>query len=103
MVTASHKKMIIKTSKANEDNTVLIYQQKDKEDYAMLDYTHDLLVQATNVILSSQTENNGFNIDQTELNAVLSNAMNAIENSDTILLSDILYFDLKPLLEQSLK
>lgn len=97
-----YRKLVLDASKAIADNTALFYQQKQKDGYDMLDCTLTLLVQATNKILDSQLENNELIMDQGKLNEVLSSAMNAIEGGDTILLSDILYFDLKPLLDQSL-
>lgn len=94
--------MIIDASKAIDDNTALFYQQKEKEGYEMLNRTLVLLVESTNELLNSQTDSNKNNVDQEKLNYVLSNAMIAVENGDTILLSDILFFDLKPLLEMCL-
>lgn len=94
--------MIMDASKAIDDNTALFYQQKEKDGYEMLNRTLALLVETTNELLNSQTESNKKNVDQEKLNYVLSNAMIAIENGDTILLSDILFFDLKPLLEMCL-
>lgn len=102
METTILKNMIMDASKAIDDNTTLFYQQKGKEGYEMLNGTLALLVQITNELLNIQTESNGKNIDQEKLNYVLANAMRAIEYGDTILLSDILFFDLKPLLEKIL-
>ena len=100
MGTISYKIMITDAIKSIEENTSLFYQQKNKEAYEMLDNTLELLIETSNGILASQKVKSGLYIDEQELNAILGNAMNAIENGDTILLSDILYFDLKPLLEQ---
>lgn len=96
------KQMIMDTSRAIENNTALFYQQKNKEGYEMLENTLTLLIQTTNGILDSQIENPELYIDGQELNGILSNAMNAIESGDTILLSDIFSFDLKPLLEKNI-
>lgn len=96
------KQMIMDTSRAIENNTALFYQQKNKEGYEMLEDTLTLLIQTTNGILDSQIENLELYIDGQELNGILSNAMNAIESGDTILLSDIFSFDLKPLLEKNI-
>lgn len=102
MKKSSYRKFVLDASTAIADNTALFYQQKQKDAYDMLDSTLALLVQATNKVLDSQLESNELIIDQGKLNEILSSAMNAIEDGDTILLSDILYFDLKPLLDQSL-
>ncbi|NMA73287.1 MAG: hypothetical protein GX963_03820 [Bacteroidales bacterium] len=89
--------MIVEAIHEIDNNTKLFYQQKDKEGYTNLENTLALLIQTTNVIL----ENNLDNIDGQVLNTILINAMDAIKIGDTILLSDILYFDLKPLLERA--
>ena len=96
----SLKNVIMEATKAIEDNTSLFYQQKNKEAYEMLDSTLTLLIGTTNKILDLKNENKEIKIDGHEINIVLENSMKAIEVSDTILLSDILLFDLKPLLEQ---
>ena len=102
METISYKNMVPDVISAIEDNTSLFYQQKNKEGYEMLDKTLALLINITNGVLDSQKDKSEIYIEEQDLNTILANAMNAIENGDTILLSDILYFDLKPLLEQYL-
>ena len=69
----------------------------------MVDNTLALLINTNNVILETRIGSKEKDINQEVLNIVLSNAMIAIANGDTILLSDILYFDLKPLLERICK
>lgn len=86
--------------KAIEDNTELFYQQKVKEGYEMLNNTLSLLTQTIDLIKESPIESDSLYIDEQLLNGVLSNAIKALEYGDTILFSDILYFDLIPLFEQ---
>jgi len=100
MQMTSFKEMIIETIQSIEDNTLLFYQQKEKEGYEKLESTFTMLIQTVNGILETKSKNNDIYIDEKVLNSILSNAMNAIKLRDTVLLSDILYFDLKPLLEQ---
>lgn len=102
MSTISQKEMIIDASKAIENNIALFYQQKNKEGYEMLESTLALLIQTTNGILNSQIEKDDLHIEEQKLNDILSKAMNAIESGDTILFSDVLYFDLIPLLKKSI-
>ena len=102
METISYKIMITDAIKSIEDNTSLFYQQKNKEGYEKLNNTLELLIKTSNGILGLQKDISGLFIDEQELNNILGNAMNAIESGDSILLSDILYFDLRPLLEQIL-
>jgi len=95
-------KDIIEAIEAIEKNTSLFYQQKDKEGYDQFDHTLGILMQTVNQLSVNKSEYNEIHIDEQTLNTILGNAMNAIESGDTILLSDILYFDLKPLLEECL-
>lgn len=100
MEKTSCERIIMNAVNAIESNTELFYQQKQNEGYQMLNTTLVMLMQAINAIKELQSDGDSSNID--ELNYVLSFAVNALESKDTILLSDILYFDLKPLLEQNL-
>ncbi len=102
MSTISQKEMIIDASKAIENNIALFYQQKNKEGYEMLESALALLIQTTNGILNSQIGKDDLHIEEQKLNDILSKAMNAIESGDTILFSDVLYFDLIPLLKKSI-
>lgn len=84
---------------AIEQTTTLFYQQKNSEGYQQLNQTLNLLMQAVNMIITSKINGNQINIDEQKLNIVLGRAMTAIEQGDTILLSDILVFELKYMLE----
>jgi hypothetical protein len=84
---------------AIEQTTTLFYQQKNSEGYQQLNQTLNSLMQAVDVIITAKVNGNHINIDEQKLNAVLGRAMTAIENEDTILLSDILVFELKCMLE----
>lgn len=95
-----YKNTILEAIRAIEDNTLLFYQQKNKEAYEKLDNTLNLLIISINNILELKNVEKKLDIDELMINAVLESSMAAIEAGDTILLSDILFFDLKPLLEQ---
>lgn len=97
MEKASDMEVIKDTIKAIEDNTELFYQQKNNEGYKMLNTTLALLEQTINAIQVSEY------IDGQLFIEVLTEAMKALENGDTILFSDILYFNLKSLLEQNIQ
>lgn len=99
---SAYIKLINDSVKAIEDNTDLFYQQKEKEGYEMLNNTLTLLIQTVNTILELQAQSDAQNFPVQTYNEVLSDALHALEYGDTILFSDILYFDLKPLLEQSI-
>lgn len=76
----------------------LFYQQKNKEGFQKLDATLNILMQTLGEIISYQTVHNQKLIEEQILNAVLSEAMAAIEKRDTILLSDLLIFEINQLL-----
>lgn len=92
----SNKIMFLEAISEIEENTLLFYQQKNKEGFTKLDGTLAKLIETISTIQGSNLNN----IDEKKLNEILSNAMNAIAAEDTILLSDILYFDLKPIFEK---
>jgi len=92
--------IIIDAIKAIEENTKLFYQQKAKEGYEMLNHTLALLTQTIDLLKKSPIETDSLYIDEKLLNGVLTDAIKALEYGDTILFSDILYFDLIPLFEQ---
>ena len=96
------KDLILRVILAIEDNTALFYQQKVKEGYAQLERTLGLLMQTVDKISVDKFENKRINIDEQSLNMILDNAKTALESGDTILLSDILYFDIKSIFEDCL-
>lgn len=89
--------------RAIDETTALFYQQKNKEGYQMLDPTLKSIMTVVNMIFTIKTEINQIQIDEQKLNTVLGNAMKAIERGDTILLSDILHFDLRNMLDNCCK
>jgi len=73
-----------------EITTNLFYQQKNQEGFTELEGIIYLLNNITNRVSELELEGNHVNIN------IL--AMNALENLDTILLSDILNYELKEML-----
>jgi len=88
------------TIKAIDQNTTLFYQQKNKESYLMLNNTLNVLIQVVGLISVYNSENSEIYIDEEKLNVIFGEAMKAMEKGDMILFSDILVFDLTPLLEE---
>lgn len=81
-----------------EITTNLFYQQKNQEGFTKLEGIIYLLNNITNRVNELQLEGNHVNIDIMKMNQILTDAMNALENLDTILLSDILNYELKEML-----
>jgi hypothetical protein len=83
-----------------EQTTELFYQQKRELGYQNLESTLALLTQVISDIFEYKSQGNEIGIDESQLIIVLTKAMKAIEMKDTILLSDILLYDLKELFEK---
>lgn len=92
------KDAIDKAISTMEQTTALFYQQKNKEGYQLLDSALQDIMQAVSLISKIKTKTNQIQIEEQKLNNTLGNAMKAIEQGDTVLLSDILHFDLRSIL-----
>lgn len=85
-----------------EKTTELFYQQKIEEGYKELNHTLIMLTDTVNHIFNYKAEGNDIGVEEDYLVQVLTEAMKALEMKDVILLSDILQYDLKELLEKVL-
>ncbi len=81
----------------------MFYQQNTKEGLEKLTSTISSLLQTTDGIIKYQSTKTDKILDEPVLNAVLSEAMKAIESKDYILLADIMIYEIGSLLEESLK
>ncbi|HWT73655.1 MAG TPA: hypothetical protein VN258_02905 [Mobilitalea sp.] len=91
---------IEETIQSIDQVTDLLYQWNTSEAYQSLDKTFILLSGTINSIYQCQMVDNDLEIDIKIIMEALNNAMKAIEEKDTILLADILYYDIKELLEE---
>jgi len=89
------KKILSEAIESIDTTTGLFYQQKNKEGYQSLNETLTILIQTVDLISKTESENVKLNIDVHQINLFLENAMKAMQQKDTILLSDILSFDIK--------
>jgi len=96
------KAAIIDTISSIEQTTTYFYQQKNQEGFSLLNDLMNKLIQATNIILTYKSDQMAA-IREVEWNTLLVNAMKAMEEKDTILLSDILIYDIKGFLEEIIK
>lgn len=87
---------------AIESNTVLFYQQKPQEGFRQLDTTLSILMDTVNKILKYQSGKEEKIFEDQIFNAVLAEAMKAIEKKDIVLLADILIFEVSELLQESM-
>lgn len=94
---------IMEARKAVEHTADLFYQQKNSDGYMELNLTITKLMLVVDGLMHRQTmDNERLIVDQT-FNSALAKAMEAIEHKDTILLADILTFDIDKELEESLE
>jgi hypothetical protein len=83
--------------------TKLFYGQKEAEGYQQLESVLISITNAIDVIYKLKEEDESTNkIQQDEFVGTLSEALNAMENRDSILLADILQYDIKEKLEKAL-
>lgn len=80
-------------------NTDLFYQNKIDEGYKKLDNTLVKISDAIEEVIKYQ-ENSGQDIQGEKIVGILTEAMDALEKKDTLLLADILQYELKELLEE---
>jgi uncharacterized protein (UPF0297 family) len=91
------KKEIEEIKQSIDNTTLLFYQQKNEAGYEQLDNLVGMIMQGMNDIFLLKA--NGYNIllQENQLNQALLKSMKAMEAKDTILLSDILCYDVKEL------
>lgn len=87
------KEKFIRALKAIDITTELFYQQKVKEGYGRIE---DIIICVTELINYMSSQNGKeYEINGQELTSILYDAMQSIEVNDTILLADILQYELK--------
>lgn len=79
--------------------SVIIYEKKNSESYQMLIKIIDKLELIISDKSTLELENN-FKIYIKELTDKLPDLLEAFENNDNVLISDILKYEIKPLLEE---
>lgn len=83
-----------------DENTNLFYQNKKNNGYEELNETLRLISDVIEEILSYEQRIFGKKVSEQKLVGILSDALNALEKRDELLLSDVLQYDLKELFVQ---
>jgi hypothetical protein len=96
------KDNINKAMRSIDKTATLFYQQKNQEGFQELDITLNTLMETINVVMTYQASQNVKLIDDQILNKVLLEAMKAIEHKDTVLIADILTYEVNEMLMQYL-
>lgn len=90
---SQEKKVITNTVQTVRGTTELFYQQKDKEGYIKMQDTIAGIMQVVDVLHEYKCVHEEFSLDETRIAGALTEAMNAMEAGDTVLLADILEYD----------
>lgn len=84
------------------ENTELFYQQKVAEGYAKMENTLAAILQAVDILHEYKNVHEEFNMEEERIAASLTEAMQAMEAGDTVLLADILEYDFVEYLQELL-
>lgn len=84
------------------ENTELFYQQKAAEGYAKMENTLAAILQAVDILHEYKNAHEGFRLEEERIAASLTEALQAMEAGDTVLLSDILEYDFVEYLQELL-
>lgn len=71
----------------------LFYQQKDQEAYGRLEQVLGDMMTTLDAVFSYQAEHDDVSVDEAGLTEVLRTTLAAMEDQDTILMADILKYD----------
>ncbi|MBE5963193.1 MAG: hypothetical protein E7256_17735 [Lachnospiraceae bacterium] len=94
------KNLLERAMKEISDTTDLFYQQKDQEAFSKLNATLVITSSVMEQLFATLNTEVHPDFDQNELVSILTNAMNAMEEKDTVLLADILRYELLEQFEQ---
>lgn len=92
-------RIIMNTIDSIEETCVSFYQQRNDEGYLLLDNTIKLLMKVIDELYILKSKGIDVGINENELMTKLSEAMNALQIKDTILLSDIMQFEVLDLIK----
>lgn len=76
-----------------QSTTELFYQQKTAEGYAAMDQTIGAIGQVVESLHQYKQTEEGFDFDEARVAASLTEALEAMEQKDTVLLADVLEYD----------
>lgn len=88
------KEKIDIASEKIEEASDLFYQHKDHEGYLRLDQVIGTLMELAEGLKQAVSENPELELNAEDFLATLNEAVDALEERDTVLLSDILQYDL---------
>lgn len=93
------EKIMVDAIDSIEETCTIFYQQKNEEGYQLLDRTIKLLTSIIDELYMLKSKGINIGINENELMMRLSDAMDALQAKDTILLSDIMKFEVLELIK----
>lgn len=90
---SQEKKIVENAVYTIKETTELFYQQKVKEGYAKMEGTIAAILQAVDTLHAYKMEHEAFSLEEERLAASLTEAMQAMEAGDVVLLADVLEYD----------
>ncbi len=87
------KKVIVDAIQIVRETTELFYQQKIQEGYTKMQDAIAGIMQVVDVLHEYKSVHEEFSLDENRIVGSLTEAMNAMETGDTVLLADILEYD----------
>ena len=90
---ANHKEVIVKTIDDIKETVDLFYQQKDKKALKKFETVIGGMMSSIDSLAAYRNENSDFTFDEAKIMGTLTEAMNALQDGDLVLLADILQYD----------
>ncbi len=97
---SEQKELVIKTIEDVKDTVDLFYQQKDTEAFSKFIVVLEEMTNAIDTLFAYKGEHSGFEMDEKKVCDILKDAMEALQNSDSVLLADILQYDFVEYIEE---
>lgn len=87
------KEIIDSTIDDIKDTVDLFYQQKDAEALKKFETVIGGMMNSMDALVEYRNENEEFEFDEMRISSTLTEAMNALQDGDLVLLADILQYD----------
>lgn len=100
---AQEKECILQTIRIIQQTTELFYRQKQEEGFQKMQDTVAAITQMVDKLHQYKEEHENFAYDELVVVKSLTEAMDAIEAGDTVLLADILEYDFVEYLQEAIE
>ncbi|MBO5483689.1 MAG: hypothetical protein J5979_00585 [Lachnospiraceae bacterium] len=87
------KELVGKTLEQIEQNMELFYQQKTSEALGEFQQVLTELIKMVDILFEYRDNHDGFSLDEEKMKNALTEAMNALEEGDLILLADVIQYE----------